>query len=331
MLLLSLVYNNVHCFTFNCKLSIENQTELLSQKFPDQIACVADVLSYDGEEPEMASFHSTAENSDKKKEQNLLLKHSEKQTLTNVTESVKFKGHRFEIHPKGIGSMFPSLKSISLENGNLFRITKEDLKQFPDALILVYSYNNIQYLETDLFIYNTKIEGAYFTNNKIIQISPKLGLEKLPSFVAFTIDNNMCYDEIYFCEPGQDCPLKLSNFMKGLLKACPELETQMLTDIKDEIKSIDKELSDVQSNEAEDAKNIKKIETQVLQLSNNVSDEFLKIKSRIDIEAVKTSKIETQITDIYQKMTEVHRNIVNFNEIIDRVYNLLQLAIDDSN
>lgn len=61
MLLASFLYN-AQCFTFNCEFSIEHseKEEKDANKFPDRIACIAEIESYDGDDPKLASFNSTS-------------------------------------------------------------------------------------------------------------------------------------------------------------------------------------------------------------------------------------------------------------------------------
>lgn len=303
LMLLTLFYD-AKCYTFKCNLAIEPRAESDIKKSHDQIACIAKIESYDGDHLKMASFDLAAmDKFDANGDASGLMKFSGKKPISEMTEVVKITGHRFETHPRGIGSQFPSITNFTLSNGKLWRLIKEDLKYFPNILYMDYRSNEIQYLETDLFIFNSKVESINLHSNHITQISRLVGFVTIAGLRIVELGGNKC-TQVYYscsCSPCGTCESKISNLTEQLMGECPELETQLITDVKTEIVKVDADLKATKS-----------------LLGKNLTD----VQSFIYAEAEKTARIEAQIIKINQ-------NIENHNDIIDRVYNILMMAQEE--
>ncbi|KAL7010909.1 hypothetical protein ACKWTF_014008 [Chironomus riparius] len=74
--------------------------------------------------------------------------------------------------PKNLKVVFKDLTGFRLENTQLKMVTKEDLEPFPDLLMFASVSNHIEFLEEDLFIFNTKLQYVSFRANKISFIHP---------------------------------------------------------------------------------------------------------------------------------------------------------------
>lgn len=123
--------------------------------------------------------------------------------------------------------------------------------QFPLLEEAKYSGNSIQYLETDLFIYNILLNFIDFRENQITQISSKVGFEKLNSlFIA--VGKNPCFEalDIVSCSPllPDQCPEKVEKYLKLVKEACNEIVPGFITDINSQIIEIKSSLSETTEN-----------------------------------------------------------------------------------
>ncbi|XP_070504373.1 uncharacterized protein [Chironomus tepperi] len=76
--------------------------------------------------------------------------------------------------PSGLDVLFPNLMGFRFESTQLKLVTKENLKPFPNLLMFASVGNQIEFLEQDLFMYNTKIEYISFRANRISYIDPSV-------------------------------------------------------------------------------------------------------------------------------------------------------------
>lgn len=108
-------------------------------------------------------------------------------TITGINTCSKPKGGEKEVEifyavakiiryiPSGFKEFFPNIWGLRLDNTQLKYVTKEDFKQFGTSLKMFTSYlNHIEFLEKDLFIYNTEIEYVNFRLNRIRYIDPAI-------------------------------------------------------------------------------------------------------------------------------------------------------------
>lgn len=69
--------------------------------------------------------------------------------------------------PKGLDQVFVNLTGISFERTKLKTVTKQNLKLFTQLVMFNSIRNEIQFLEKDLFMYNTRLEYVNLRFNKI--------------------------------------------------------------------------------------------------------------------------------------------------------------------
>lgn len=313
---------DISSFKFNCQFFIDSKTESFPHKSPDQIGCVAEIESYEGKDCNLASFDSTAVEkyhtiNEKHGNASTLMKFIGSKPLSEITEVVKIHGHRFKTHPQGIGSTFSNIKSFKLADGDLWRLRKEDLKQFPNQEIFYYNYNKIEYLETDLFIFNPKLQKVDLSRNAITQISQQLGLTQLLYVNYFYLNWNLCTVNSFGCT-GTNCNSTMYAFMTRMGLECPEIETGLISEANNNIDSSRYALSD--SFDSENLKLAKGIDAQIQQMLVDFSD----VERFIQAEAEKTNKFESQ-------MNEMIQNVKYFNQILDNVYDLVVSALEEAN
>lgn len=76
--------------------------------------------------------------------------------------------------PKNIAEFFPHLTAIGAENSGLRLITKQDLAPFPDLLRFAFYRNELEYLESDLFMYNKKLQSISLTDNNLMIVGENI-------------------------------------------------------------------------------------------------------------------------------------------------------------
>ncbi|KAG5667095.1 hypothetical protein PVAND_015094 [Polypedilum vanderplanki] len=93
--------------------------------------------------------------------------------------------------PTGIEKLFLNLKHFRIGDTYLKEVTKNDLEPFKELTALSFFYNNIEFIEKDLFIHNPHLEFIWLEKNKIKQIWPSV-FDHLKSLKNLCLLNNKC-------------------------------------------------------------------------------------------------------------------------------------------
>jgi hypothetical protein len=109
--------------------------------------------------------------------------------------------------PKFIEKFAKRLEYLTIYNCGLKEVRKEDLKQFPQLKILWLKYNDLEWLEGDLFVFNPKIEEIFFEGNKKLKYIEANLLDSLPKLVNANFYLAECID-IWAFNPKQMEKLK---------------------------------------------------------------------------------------------------------------------------
>ncbi|KAL7012428.1 hypothetical protein ACKWTF_014846 [Chironomus riparius] len=131
-----------------------------------------------------------------------------RQQKDKTTDDVKIfeaRGKNLKRFPLELGAFLPNLEVIAIERG-LTEIHKEDLEQFPSLRKLYLSKNEIQDIESELFVNNPELELIFLGNNKIKSVAAEVfdGLENL-QHLGF--ERNKCFTAAV--ENNRDGVLKL--------------------------------------------------------------------------------------------------------------------------
>ena len=115
------------------------------------------------------------------------------------------RGKNLKRFPLELGAFLPNLEVITIERG-LTEIHKEDLEQFPSLRKLYLSKNELQDIESELFVNNPDLELIFLGNNKIKSVAAEVfdGLENL-QHLGF--ERNKCFTAAV--ENNRDGVLKL--------------------------------------------------------------------------------------------------------------------------
>ncbi|KAG5668404.1 hypothetical protein PVAND_016344 [Polypedilum vanderplanki] len=94
--------------------------------------------------------------------------------------------------PHGLSKIFPNLIAILINYSQMKEIHQKDLEQYEKLKYIQIWGNDIEYLEKDLFKYNTELEYISFGgNNKINQIYPTI-FDHLSKLQQLYLSRNQC-------------------------------------------------------------------------------------------------------------------------------------------
>lgn len=112
--------------------------------------------------------------------------------------SVEYQKH-VEYFPQGLEEIFPNLGSISFDHSGLKEICQKDLKPFYKLKVASFTGNLIEFLDRDLFLFNSDLIEVRFSSNKISYICPNI-FKHLSSLKTLYMNGNLCIDELAFGE-----------------------------------------------------------------------------------------------------------------------------------
>jgi len=95
---------------------------------------------------------------------------------------------------QGLEKHFKNLKSISYWGSHLKEIHQSDLKPFPKLIDLMLHSVDLEYIEEDLFLYNTDLVYIYMNNNKIFYIHPNV-FDNLNKLTKLVLTSNTCVNK----------------------------------------------------------------------------------------------------------------------------------------
>lgn len=121
--------------------------------------------------------------------------------------------------PQGIDTHFKNIKAFQVFNSKLGTILKEDLKQFPDLILLSIIKNDILVLDGDLLMYNRKLESVAFTENLLMRIGPNL-VKGLNTLVGINFHYNPCVST------AASSPQAIQALNDELPLLCPPISTE---------------------------------------------------------------------------------------------------------
>jgi Leucine rich repeat len=110
----------------------------------------------------------------------------------NDIKGLWIKSSNVAYFPLGVDNFFPNLEAISISNSNLRRITKEDLKPYPNLRYFSIWSNKLQTVEKDLFQFNSKLEVIIFIDNQISHIDPNVFNNFVGKLRHLYLSGNIC-------------------------------------------------------------------------------------------------------------------------------------------
>jgi hypothetical protein len=153
-------------------------------------------------------------------------------------------GKTANFFPRGITKYFKNINYVSINNANLKKITKEDLKEFGDNLKKLYlSYHQIEVIEADLFIYNKNLQEIYITDNKIKHIETG-AFDHLKNLEDLHLFDNPCTSSVIATALSRSVVIKV---IQNVEKSCKDQNLMVWENVK-EIKTLRQEIEKLKEN-----------------------------------------------------------------------------------
>lgn len=119
--------------------------------------------------------------------------------------------------PKGIDNLFKNLVGLGIGSSPLKAISAEDLRPFPNLLVLFLNQNQLTSIDGDLFRYTKKLYYVTFESNPIQHIGRDL-VTDVKSLVHLYFTNSSCVDERAYTQA------QVSRLGARLPVLCPPLD-----------------------------------------------------------------------------------------------------------
>lgn len=112
----------------------------------------------------------------------------------NITTFKVDSSPQFEYLPLGIEKFFPNIDKIEITGTGLKILTQDNLKRFPKLKTLVASYNELEYLDTNVFEFNDVIEEIDLSGNKLKHL-PSNSFRVLRNLKKLDLMDNVCVND----------------------------------------------------------------------------------------------------------------------------------------
>lgn len=129
-------------------------------------------------------------------------------------EGLYFEGQSVAQIPRDISEIFPNIKALQFYDSGLLSISADDLMQFPGLLVWSSYYNQLETLESDLFVNNQNIQQIEFSNENLQHVGEDL-FSNLSNLQSAKFQHCNCVNEI--AESQQE----ISNLNFRLSLMCP--------------------------------------------------------------------------------------------------------------
>lgn len=96
-----------------------------------------------------------------------------------------------EVIPSGFGTIFPNIEFFTVWNAHLKTVSSADIQQFPKLREIWLYLLDLEYLDSNLFQYNTNVEYINFKQNKIKHIGANF-FDNLLNLVGASFYDNTC-------------------------------------------------------------------------------------------------------------------------------------------
>jgi hypothetical protein len=127
-----------------------------------------------------------------KKEVVTEIKGSHEGTFTNGNlKALNIYGKTCNVIPSGFDTFFTDVEAFSVNESHLKTVTNEDLKQFPKLREIWLYTNDLEFLPSNLFEFNPKVEYIVFKHNKISYVGAEF-FNYLPNLSKASFYSNVC-------------------------------------------------------------------------------------------------------------------------------------------
>ncbi|KAG5668338.1 hypothetical protein PVAND_016281 [Polypedilum vanderplanki] len=199
--------------------------------------------------------------------------------------------------PYGLSKIFPNLILMCIRYERIKEIHQKDLEQYSKLRNFDLEGNDIEYLEKDLFKFNTQLQVIWLKNNKISQIYP----------TVFDHLNQLEY--LHFGE--NQCLNKYKKDRTGVLELIKEVKEKCLPDILLVSKQL-QTLNETINN------NFKSIENQL----NEKSSKIINMESKMENMAkTQDEKLQKSDSDMNRKIELIAKNMIDKIQSLKANYN----------
>lgn len=145
--------------------------------------------------------------------------------------------------PRGVTKYFQNIERVHISNGNLKEITKENLKEFGDKLkkLEIIAGNQVEVIESDLFIYNKNVELVKIQNNKIKHIANG-AFDHLEKLKELHLSGNSCTSS---SDDASD-RTKIAAVVTNVEKNCKDQSYILLEEKNSRIKILEAQIEQLQ-------------------------------------------------------------------------------------
>lgn len=194
-------------FTLNCEYQYINWT-MVGRRY------TCNVLSIDFSDDNLIrAWNATGE-------------HFSEELSDDDVEGVWIDNENFNgVFPQGIGEIFPSIVTIRVAEAGIRELTRNDLLQFPNLLMIVLIDNELETLDADVFDGTPNMECINFNRNRIRHLGPRV-FQRLNNLMALRLADNFCIDDEAEMNPAALVDLLWNSSLK-----CPSTINQIENEI----------------------------------------------------------------------------------------------------
>lgn len=116
--------------------------------------------------------------------------------------------------PSNINSFFPNIVAVDWVFGTLSTINSEDLRQFPNLIMLSVFGNQLTLLDSNLFTHTRSLRWVELSNNRITNIGEGI-LANLTDLQFVLFERNTCYSTI------ATTPESIAEIQEAFITECP--------------------------------------------------------------------------------------------------------------
>jgi Leucine-rich repeat (LRR) protein len=190
----------------------------------------------------------------------------------NNVQSFSFVDQVMNFMLVGINNYLSHVTSITIKNSQLKEISHDDLRYYRNLNYLEISYNQIKFIEKNLFASNTQLRTLYLNNNEITFIYFG-ALRNLNKLTVVSLVGNICLNEeqktgtsnfgVFFDKVDQNCFREVLNYgklvyekanktdvisLRNELRSNENILKSLSTDFKSNLTYLNKRIQELESN-----------------------------------------------------------------------------------
>ncbi|KAG5668257.1 hypothetical protein PVAND_016204 [Polypedilum vanderplanki] len=224
----------------------------------------------------------------------------------NHEKVTSFHSDSKDIHymPHGLNKIFPNLVSILIANTHIKEIHQKDLEQYPKLKLISLYGNEIEYLEKDLFKFNTQLKYIFFHFNKINQIYPTI-FDHLNQLECLFLSANHCVNKDKTDKSG------VIELIKEVKENCLPSNYSLMNQLEDLKGKMN--MSNFESFLRQFIKKSSNLESKMENMTNKQNEKLKKSESNLNQKVESTAKKITNEIHTLMKQQE-QKSMAKFDE-----------------